>query len=215
MDFTADIDERAKRRLWRRVARTFLPEDVRRHLSAWFVDLMTPRRSDRIFLVRELIPSVGRRGGKTLFVGCRKYTKRYPALFAAQGAECWTIDIDPEAARWGAPKRHVTGDIKGANDHWPPSSFTTIVMSGVFGFGLNSLEDQNTALRVCHALLAKDGCLILGWNFDRCADPSELSALRSYFRPASIAGLTGRRAFKRSKHVFEPFTVVSPPQISE
>jgi SAM-dependent methyltransferase len=154
----------------------------------WFGDLWTAYRKDRRFLVRELIPAVGRRGGKVLFIG-RRYTKHYPALLAAQGVECWTIDIDPIAARWGAPERHVIGDILDEPDHWPASSFDTIILNGVFGFGLNSERDQDAALRACRLLLTKDGWLVLGWNTDRCIDPSELPTFRNHFRCSSFRGL--------------------------
>jgi hypothetical protein len=104
--------------------------------------------------------------------------------------------------------RHVTGAIQDANEHWPLSSFDTIVLSGVFGFGLDSVKDQNTALRVCRHLLESDGRLILGWNTDRCGDPSELSALREHYLPSSIPGLARRQTFAKSTHVYETFSVV-------
>ena len=69
-----DVDEKARNRLWRRVARTFLPGRVRRRLHMWFGDFWIAYRKDRRYLDRELIPAVGRRGGRALFIGCRKYT---------------------------------------------------------------------------------------------------------------------------------------------
>jgi hypothetical protein len=208
MGCLGDVEERARSLLWRRVARKILPGRTRRRLHEWFGDLWITYRKDRSYLDRELIPAVGRRGGKALFVGCRKYTKHYPALLAARGVECWTIDIDPTAARWGAPGRHVIGDIQDALDHWPPSSFDSIILNGVFGFGLNSVRDQNAALRVCRILLANDGWLVLGWNTDRCVDPSELSTLRNYFRPSSFPHLAQRQTFATSTHEYGTFTAV-------
>jgi hypothetical protein len=201
-----DVDEKARNRLWRRVARTFLPGRVRRRLHMWFGDFWIAYRKDRRYLDRELIPAVGRRGGRALFIGCRKYTKRYPALLAAHGVDCWTIDIDPIAARWGAPERHVIGDIQDGPDHWDPSSFNTIILNGVFGFGLNTVKTQNAALRACRLLLTEGGSLILGWNTDRCVDPAELSDLRGHFRPLSFAGLPERQTFAKSTHVYGTFT---------
>jgi hypothetical protein len=208
MDCLGHVEDRGRSHLWRRVARKLLPEGARRRLHEWFGDLWIAHRKDRSYLDRELIPAVGRRGGKALFVGCRKYTKHYPALLLAHGVECWTIDVDPGVARWGAPGRHVIGDIQNAPDHWPPSSFDTIILNGVFGFGLNSVRDQNAALRACRLLLASDGWLVLGWNTDRCVDPSELSALRNHFRPSSFPGLPQRQRFIRSTHIYGTFTAV-------
>jgi hypothetical protein len=208
MDCLGDVEEQERSRLWRRVARKLLPRRARRRLHDWFGDLWITYRKDRGYLDRELIPAVGRRGGKALFVGCRKYTKHYPALLLAHGVECWTIDIDSGVARWGAPGRHVIGDIKDASDHWPPSSFDTIILNGVFGFGINSVRDQDAALRVCRRLLASDGWLVLGWNTDRCVDPAQLSTLQNYFRPSSFPCLAKRQTFAKSTHEYGTFTAV-------
>jgi hypothetical protein len=85
---------------------------VRHRLGTWYGELGTAHLPDRVYLVRELIPAVGRCADKVLVIGCRPYTKHYPGLFGMHGAECWTIDIDPSAARWGAPGRRVTGAIQ-------------------------------------------------------------------------------------------------------
>jgi len=208
MDCVWEIDERARNRLWRRVARTLLPGRARRRLHMWFGDFWIAYRKDRKYLDRELMPAVGRRGGRALFIGCRKYTKHYPALLEAHDVECWTIDIDPIATRWGAPGRHVIGDIQDASDHWHPSSFNTIILNGVFGFGLNNVQSQNAALRACRLLLKDGGWLVLGWNTDRCVDPSALSNLRHHFRPSSFPGLAERQTFARSTHVYGTFAAV-------
>jgi hypothetical protein len=73
----------------------------------------------------------------------------------------------------------VIGDILDEPNHWPASSFDTIILNGVFGFGLNSERDQDAALGACRLLLARDGWLVLGWNTDRSVDPSELPTLRN------------------------------------
>src|ERR1700722_4036746 len=118
MSHPRGFDRRTGRPLWRRVARILVPVGVRRRVGTWLGELRIDRRPDRIYLTRELIPAVARRGGKLLFVGCRRYTKNYPALFGAHGADCWTIDVDLSVARWGAPERHVVGDLLDALDHW-------------------------------------------------------------------------------------------------
>jgi len=173
----------------------------------WYGELLIGRLPDRIYLERELIPAAALHGGKVLFIGCRQYTKHYPALFRLHGAECWAIDIDPTVARWGTPKRHVIGDIQDALDHWPPSTFDIIVLNGVFGFGLNGAREQDAALQIARLLLKADGRLILGWNTDRCSDPSGLPTLRRYFRPSCLPTLTRRQTFGKSTHVFDTFSL--------
>jgi hypothetical protein len=197
--------ERSRNRLWRRAARVVLSAPTRRRLYARFDDFMMLFRKDRAYLDRELLPAVGRRGGKALFIGCQRYTKHYPSRLTAYGAECWTIDIDPTVARWGARRRHTIGDIRDGSDHWLPASFDTIILNGVFGFGLDCVRDQDAALRACRLLLKEEGWLILGWNFDRSAEPSELPTLRDHFQPSSFPGLAQRQMFAKSTHVYGTF----------
>ena len=102
----------------------------------------------------------------------------------------------------------MIGDILDEPSHWPASSFDTIILNGVFGFGLNSERDQDAALRACRLLLANDGWLVLGWNTDRSVDPSELPTLQNLFRPSSIPGLAQRQTFAKSTHVYATFTAV-------
>lgn len=183
------VDEQTGRPLWRRAARMLLPASVRHRVGTWFGEFWIARYPDRKYLKREVIPAIARRGGKLLLVGCRRYTKHYPTLFGVHGTECWTIDIDTTVARWGAPERHIIGNILDALDYWPASTFDTIVLNGVFGFGHYSVRDQEAAHRVCRDLLKTDGPLILGWNTDRCGDPSGLAAVRNHFRLSSFLGL--------------------------
>jgi len=163
---------------------------------------------DRIYMERELIPAIAHSRGKILFVGCKYYTKHYPALFEMNGGECWTIDIDPISARWGAPGRHVIGAFQDARNHWPPASFDYIVLNGVFNFGINTEQEQNEALCVCSFLLKSGGWLIIGWdeNIANEVKPPELSVLRRDYRPASLEGLEHVKRFPGlTDHVYHTF----------
>jgi hypothetical protein len=208
-----NASERSRNRLWRKAARALLSANVRRRLYARFDDSMMLLRKDRAYLKHELLPAVGRRGGKALFIGCQRYTRHYPSLLTAHGAECWTIDIDPTVARWGAPQRHTIGDIRDGSDHWLLASFDTIILNGVFGFGLDCVRDQDEALLACCHLLKEEGCLILGWNFDRSAEPTELPTLRDHFQPSSFPGLAQRQMFAKSTHVYGTFRLQTVRQL--
>ena len=189
----------------RRVARNILPKSVRHRVGVWYGERGMERLPDRVYLTQNIIPVVASRGGTVLFVGCRPYTKAYPTLLEQHGARCWTIDVDPEVARWGAPGRHVVAAIQAALAHWPPAFFDTVVLSGVFGYGLNERHDQETALRVARQLLKPGGWFVLGWNTDRTADPLRLPTLQQQFQPASLQGLPLRQSFPVSTHVFDFF----------
>jgi len=187
--------------------RSILPVIVYKKLRNVYLMQKMRHYPDRIYMERELIPAIARSRGKILFVGCQYFTKHYPALFEMDGGECWTIDIDPSVARWGAPGRHVIGSFQDARNHWPVASFDCIVISGVFGYGINSKEDQNEALRVCSFLLKSGGWLILGWNKDKVNEvkPPALSVLQRDYRPASLEGLEHSKRFAGSTHVYHTF----------
>jgi hypothetical protein len=60
------------------------------------------------------------------------------------------------------------------------------------------VRDQDAALRACHLLLTKDGCLIRGRNNDRCVDPSDLPPYETTSGPHHfLAWLSARHSPNR------------------
>src|SRR4029077_14810759 len=82
--------------------------------KGWYV-LQFP---DRAVLIGQILPALSKPGATILWVGCQAYTRRYPVIIERQGAECWTLEIDPAEQRWGHPKRHTVGDLRNDN---PPA----------------------------------------------------------------------------------------------
>ena len=205
MTRTAPAKDKSRVALPRRFARALLPRQFRHELATWWFEVFLIRRfPDRCYIERELLPASARRGGELLFVGCRRYTRRYPALLEMHGARCWTIDVDPSVARWGAPGRHKIGAIQEARHLWPAASFETIIMHGVFGYGLDAAEDQADALLACHTLMKPGGWLILGWQTDLSAEPLAMRVIRAHFQQ-----VTGwRKTF--SPVVIDVFSRVDP-----
>ncbi len=122
---------------------------------------------DRAVLREGIFPEVARRGGNILFVGVRAYTADYYAMLESGGGTCWTLDIDPAAASFGAPGRHATGCIGAVGDLIPGVTFDSIVMTGVLGFGVNRFSHQRAVLAACADTLVEGGILVLGWNGTR------------------------------------------------
>lgn len=181
-----------------------LPQRQRERLEGWIVDRKVRRAPDQRHMHDVLIPALARRGGRLLFVGCRRYTSAYPKALERGGVTCWTIDIDPESARWGAPGRHVVAGIEHGRTAFPAASFETIVLNGVFGFGVDSVSGQDAVIDVCAELLVEGGLLVLGWDTDRGADPSALPELaRSFRRPSAEIGLPNHTSFATCFHVFD------------
>jgi hypothetical protein len=171
---------------------------------AWIaaLDAIVASQSDRRYFSKAIFPALARRGLKRLlFVGVRGYTARYRKAFEAAEIEFWTCDIDPEAARHGAPGRHRTADACRLDQTFSSGFFDCVIMNGVFGWGVDAPEDMDRALVAAHAVLASRGVLLLGWNSDRSPDPNTLPAIR-FFEPIGFGDLPARKTFADVTHVY-------------
>ena len=152
------------------------------------VDLYS-HTEDRRVLEKVILPelSLNNELARILFVGCDWYTRRYQQLFARQ--EFWTLDVDPEKARYGAG-HHVTGCVTDVDRHFARGQFDAIVCNGVFGWGLNARNDVEKAFWGFHRVMRPDGIFVLGWNDTperspiRLDDCLSLRAFRRYDFPA-------------------------------
>jgi SAM-dependent methyltransferase len=139
-------------------------------------------RPDRVYLEKDVLPFLVSMPVKSvLFVGCAAYATRYPRYLAAHDIDCWTIDIDPRCERWGISGRHVVGDIKNAHLHFPAASFDAVMLGGVFGFGVDTLEDMSASLRSVARILKEGAILVIQWCRDRTPDPLGLEDLNRLF----------------------------------
>jgi SAM-dependent methyltransferase len=191
-----------------RIARRVLPYPIRHRLGEWLSkqwlgDWLAQRSPDRAYLSQALFPRLASLGGTILVVGCRRYTASDPKLLQKHGAICWTIDIDPEAAQWGASGRHIIGPIEQAASQFDAATFDIVVLSGVFGFGLDDAVTQEAAIEASATILKPGGLLVLGWNTDRAADPSSLAGIARYFKMSDDPELSSRVSFSGSTHVFD------------
>jgi SAM-dependent methyltransferase len=109
---------------------------------------------------------------RVLFVGCRWYTKIYADIFP--GKQFWTIEIDPEQAKFGSPGRHIVDSYLNLAQHVGPDSFDAIVLNGVFGWGIDMPEDTEIAFAETWRALAPGGRLVIGYNDTPLNHPSYL-----------------------------------------
>lgn len=105
-----------------------------------------------------------------LFVGCDSYTAHYERRYFA-AHDYWTIDPDTTRRRFAA-KHHVIARLQELGKYFPAGFFNLIVCNGVFGWGLNTIEECDAAMLQCHACLAADGYMLLGWNDVPGRDPA-------------------------------------------
>ncbi len=171
--------------------------------KALFANYWASRSPDRIFLVEKLLPAYSRSAKNILWVGCQKYTRSYAHILESHGAACWTIEIDPSAAQWGNGDRHMVGDLLEIESLFKEIQFDAILCNGIFGFGVNSQEQQEAALRAMHAKLAPRGWLLLSWNRDRSRDPISIGVVDGFFRPEAPEGLHSHYEIVGTTHVYE------------
>ncbi len=139
-----------------------------------------------------------------LFIGVRRYTAAYPKLLAKYGAECWTVDIDAKVTRWGAKGRHEVLDAQLLDRHFAPGYFDSVVLSGVFGYGVNTEAQQNAVFAAVGTVLKHEGVLVLGWNTDLVPEPLHRTEMQR-FSATCLAGRCSRVEFTGSTHVFDFF----------
>jgi SAM-dependent methyltransferase len=169
--------------------------------------------SARRFMEERILPALSRPAGTSvLFVGSRSYTYHYRNYFLANGVNYWTADIDPAARVWGERKKHIVGDIQSINRLVPPRYFDIVMLNGVFGYGVNTREGMDAALRSIHTILKPSGTLLLGWNRGRVVDPETLESTRTLFYRGPETDLPLRVAFPDHSHVYDLF--LSRPESS-
>lgn len=165
---------------------------------------------DRQHLEKVILPVLGRGAfRRILFIGCESFTRNYGRHFEKPSTEYWTTDIRPEAAPFGAAGRHVTCDVKELESHFPQGFAADLILfNGVFGYGLNTDEDMDAALRAIHRVLLAGGILMLGWNKDLAGEPERLPAMTLYQKVGDGWMLPPRIDFEESTHAFAFFTGV-------
>ena len=216
----SSFDGSSRRWSWRRSLHRFVDAldqskgpAIRRWLGerAWvaLLDGAVSLQSDRQYFRRVILPGIrALESERILFVGTRRYTAHYGRSFAGTRTEFWTTDIDPEAARWGEPGRHIVCDARALDSCFAPRSFDLVMLNGVLGWGVDDQDGMEQAVASAHAVLKPGGFLLLGWNSDRITDPAGLSNLRSLFAPTKLAGMPERQEFPDVTHVYAFFRAV-------
>ena len=163
---------------------------------------------DRLILSREIIPAFAARGGRILWVGCRRYTQGDPQALEVRGAECWTTDIDPDAEEFGRAGRHRTGDLIEVDALFADQRFDAILCNGVLGHGVDGPDSQRRAMQAMATLLKPGGLLLVGWNVDKMSAADLAAAATGLFAPTELPGLAAHREVAGTTHVYDLFARV-------
>lgn len=119
-----------------------------------------------------------------LFAGCQWYTQHYESAFFPRH-DYWTIEPDEKARKYGA-RQHVVAPLEHLDRFFPEGYFDLIVCNGVYGYGLDSLEQCEAAFAQCHSRLRECGHLVLGWDDVSARTPvplANVASLRCFRRP--------------------------------
>lgn len=189
------------------LARKILPRWAQRFLLLHMLGVNRPYArlravASRLCLERELLPWIAQRYRHVLFVGTSSYTFHYEDLFRRD--QYTTIEVQPRGAAWGAAD-HIVAPIEEIGRHRPDGSFDSIILNGVFGFGVDQPDHKRRVIAALHRALAPGGLLLVGWNTDLHDDPAPL--LLPYFAPAGEEPCSERRAFAPDEtHVYDFYT---------
>lgn len=165
-----------------------------------------PSMSDRKYFENDILPCLSSANfSKVLFVGCKRYTRKYRNWFLDSDTEYWTTDIKPEAAAWGENHRHVICDVQELDAHFRLRAFDVVLLNGVFGYGVDDEVTMNRSLVAIHRVLKPSGILMVGWDRGLTPDPCGLANMEMLFNHGTRLGLPKRKSFADVPHVYDFF----------
>jgi SAM-dependent methyltransferase len=115
-----------------------------------------------------------------LFVGCEWYTTHYRRVFFPHH-DYWTIEPSARARRYGA-RQHIVAPLERVDEFFPEDYFDLIICNGVYGFGLDTLEQCEPAFAHCYTRLRGGGQMVLGWTNVPARTPVPLESVESLQR---------------------------------
>lgn len=185
----------------------FIPMGWARSLYWMMMSRQILSRNDRIFLEQTIVPLItGLDMRHVLFVGCRPYTRHYPKAFASHGLTLWTMDIDPDAERFGHANHHCTEDVLKLSNTTFPVVFDAVIVNGVIGYGVNEPGEIDAAFQAFGRTMPTGSLLVVGWNTDRSIDPLTLPSARTLFCECSVVEGRSRITFDALTHVYDFLT---------
>ncbi len=169
------------------LARLALPKRVRARLYDFYLNRRIEGLPSRRFLDEAILPALVGAGCKTaLFAGVGGYNRKCLRKCRDSGMILWTIDVDPNAARWGAVNRHIVGDLCLLGRLMPAQTFDTIIINGVFGYGIDDIQRTEAALNAVATTMKEHGVLVVG---GQSVGYRELESVRRNFVASRLGAL--------------------------
>lgn len=179
------------------------------HRKIFPVDKEFFNKPDRIWMEQAILPAISKGDfSSVLFVGCAPYTWHYEKVFKKTSILYLTTDREPRSRIWGA-KKHFECRIKDIGKHIEKDCIDLLLLNGIFGYGLDTVDEMNESLKsIYHILKKPDGILLIGWDIGVTEDPLGLFAVKSLFQHMPVLGLPARKTFEQSRHVYDFFCPV-------
>lgn len=170
------------------LVRATVPKRVRSALYRWHLHRRIERLSSRRFIAEAIIPALAQVGCETmLFVGVEPYNRKCLRTCQDAGIVVWTIDVDPNAARWGATGRHIVGDVCLIDRLISSLTFDAVIINGVFGYGITDVDRAEIAISALAKVLKKNGILVIGGT--QTVEYWQLPSTRQNFVSTSLGEL--------------------------
>lgn len=171
------------------IARAIVPRRIRKSLYHAVLDRRIEHLPSRRFIHQTLLPLlVDADCANLLFVGIQGYNRQIARTSARFGLTLWTIDVDPAAVRWGAPGRHIVGDVRAIDQQIAHGFFDATIMNGVLGYGVDDPEGAEAAIHALTTVVKPNGFVVIGWNPGRVTDYRDLAVVRQSLVPAQLGG---------------------------
>jgi hypothetical protein len=175
------------------LARVMLPKRVRARLYDFYLNRRIERLPSRRFLDERILPALAGAGCRTaLFVGVGGYNRKSLRKCRDSGMILWTIDIDPNTARWGAVNRHIVGDLCLIDRLMPAQSFDAVIINGVFSYGIDDIQRMEAALNAVATTMKEHGVLVVG---GQSIGYRELESVKRNFVPCRLGALPPQMDF--------------------
>lgn len=178
-----------------------------------FKDRKIERLPSRIFLDRTVVPALAADGRRRMLaVGTRSYIRTFYERCTGAGIAVWSIDLDPAAAKHGAPDGHMIGNVCDIATLAAGKTFDVILLNGVLGWGLNDPDEAARALEAMQQVAEPGAVILVGWNPGRTSG-AEVRAVQERLQRTSLGNIPAEIAFapagraQRHTHCYELFTL--------
>lgn len=167
---------------------------------------------DRLVLERIIFREIYTSGNYSniLFVGCSPFTRWYPTIFdTCPKITFSTVDPDLQKLPDGSKTHHRVARFESLITLPETHEFyDLVILNGVFGYGIDSLEDKLAALKTTHAILKPRGRVLIGYRDLENEPDLDLTLIDpDQFDRAAIPAFTCSRYLTKSenRHTFACF----------